>query len=121
MAEIAKNSSEVDLAYQVLAEKGSALNFRELISMVLDAKGRPQHSRGHAMAEVHTQINMDSRFVHLGKGMWGLAEWLPQKGGARNAEDTAATVSDLSLRREKLLAEIQQDYPAAALDAEESE
>ncbi|MDR3591014.1 MAG: DNA-directed RNA polymerase subunit delta [Negativicutes bacterium] len=120
MADIANQLSEVDLAYHVLAEKRTALYFRELISEVLTKKGRPLPSIAHAMAEVHTQINMDSRFVHMGKGMWGLTEWLPQRGG-RAVEETAATISDLSLRREKLLAEIQQDYPAASLDAEESE
>jgi DNA-directed RNA polymerase subunit delta len=119
MAEIAKQMSEVDLAYHVLAEKGTALYFRELITIVLEKKGRPLHSIAYAMAEVHTQINMDSRFVHMGKGMWGLAEWMPQKGG-RVVEDTA-TISELSLRREKLLEEIQQDYPAAASDADEGE
>lgn len=120
MAEVANQMSEVDLAYHVLAEKGSALHFRELISKVLEKKGRLLHSIAHAMAEVHTQINMDSRFVYVGKGMWGLAEWLPQRGG-RALEETAATVSDMSLRREKLLAEIQQDYPLASQEAEESE
>lgn len=120
MAEKAKQMSEVDLAYQVLAERGSALYFRDLITKVLEVKERPIHSIAHAMAEVHTQINMDSRFVHKGKGMWGLAEWLPQRG-VRSVEETAATVSDISLRREKLLAEIQQDYPATPSDAEESE
>jgi len=120
MAEIASQMTEVDVAYHVLAEKGTALHFRELISKVLEKKGRPLHSLAHAMAEVHTQINMDSRFVHMGKGMWGLAEWLPQKGG-RAVEETAATVSGVTLRREKLLAEIQQDYPSTSSDAEESE
>lgn len=120
MAEIAKHMSEVDLAYQVLAESGSALYFRDLITKVLQQKGGPARSIAQAMAEVHTQINMDSRFVHVGKGMWGLAEWLPQRG-ARFVEETAATVSDSSLRREKLLAEIQQEFSAAPPDVEESE
>lgn len=121
MGEMVKQLSDVDAAYQVLAEKGSPMYFRDLIGKVLEGKGRPVASVAHAMAEVHTQINMDSRFVHVGKGTWGLAEWLPQRGG-RAVEETAATVStDSNLRREKLLAEIQQDYPAAAVDAEEGE
>lgn len=120
MAEIDKPMSEVDLAYQVLAENGSALYFRDLITKVLNTKERQRQSLPHAMAEVHTLINMDSRFVHVGKGMWGLIEWMPQRG-PRSTEETAATVSDLSMRREKLLAEIQQDFPAASPENEESE
>lgn len=119
MAEMAKYVSDVDLAYQVLADKGTTMYFRDLIGQVLESKGRPVHSRAHAMAEVHTQINMDSRFVHVGKGMWGLTEWMPQRG-LKTLEETAATVSEANLRREKLLAEIQQDYRVAS-DSEESE
>lgn len=120
MGELGKPVSDVDLAYQVLAEKGSPMYFRDLIGKVLECKGRPVVSQAHAMAEVHTQINMDSRFVHMGKSTWGLAEWMPQRGG-KALEETAATLApDMNLRREKLLAEIQQDYPAAA-DAEEGE
>lgn len=120
MAEMARLVSDVDLAYQVLADKGSALYFRDLISQVLANKTKPIVSQAHAMAEVHTQINMDSRFVHLGKGMWGLAEWMPQRG-TRSLEETAATVSDAHVRREKLLEGIQQDYPVGAADGEDGE
>ncbi len=121
MGEFVKQLSDVDLAYQVLAERGSPMYFRDLIGKVLEGKGRPVASLAHAMAEVHTQINMDSRFAHVGKGTWGLTEWLPQRG-VKVAEETAATVSsDFSLRREKLLAEIQQDFQAAGPEAEESE
>jgi DNA-directed RNA polymerase subunit delta len=121
MGELQKQLSDVDLAYQVLAEKGSPMYFRDLIGKVLEGKGRPVVSVAHAIAEVHTQINMDSRFVHVGKGTWGLTEWLPQRG-SRAVEETAATVSsDANMRREKLLAEIQQDFPAPGLEAEEGE
>ena len=121
MGEMPKQLTDVDVAYQILAAKGSPLYFRDLIDQVLASKGRPVHSLPHAMAEVHTQINMDRRFVHMGKGTWGLSEWLPQRGG-KAAEETAATVSpEVNMRRERLLAEIQQDFPAAAPDAEEGE
>lgn len=120
MVEMAKQLSEVDVAYQILSEKGSALYFRDLITVVLGKKGRPLHSLAHAMAEIHTQINMDSRFVYMGKGMWGLAEWMPRRG-VRYADETHAKVTDNDLRRAKLLAEIQQDYPAVTPDIEETE
>lgn len=121
MGELGRQLSDVDLAYQVLVENGAPMYFRDLIGRVLEGRGRPMVSQGHAMAEVHTQINMDSRFVHMGRGTWGLSEWLPQRGG-KSMEETAATIApDVNLRREKLLAEIQQDYPATAADAEDGE
>lgn len=121
MAELGRQLSDVDVAYQVLAENGSPMYFRDLISKVLESKGRAVHSVAHAMAEVHTQINMDSRFVHVGKATWGLAEWLPQRGFRASEETAAAVVPDVNARRERLLAEIQQEYPAAAPEAEEAE
>ena len=46
-----------------------------------------------------------------------------QSEGLRSAVRSAvvSVSSDSSLRREKLLAEIQQDFPAVGLDAEEGE
>ncbi|MBP2653209.1 MAG: DNA-directed polymerase delta subunit [Firmicutes bacterium] len=121
MADKAQQVSDVDVAYQVLVKQGSTLYFRELIARVLESKGKPVHSIAYAMAEVHTQINMDSRFAHMGKGMWGLTEWLPQRGG-RHIEETAATAeADISVRREKLFADIQQDYSPVTQDIEETE
>ncbi|VBB06365.1 dna-directed rna polymerase subunit delta [Lucifera butyrica] len=120
MADRTRLQSEVDLAYKILQQTGHSLYFRELISQVLNSKQEKVYSMAHAIAEVHTQINMDSRFMHMGKGMWGLTEWMPQRG-VRYMEETAATTSDSHRRREKLLAEIQQDYAATAMEAEEHE
>ncbi|EAX46711.1 RNA polymerase delta subunit [Thermosinus carboxydivorans Nor1] len=113
--------SEVEIAYSILRQVGSAMYFRDLITEVLKIKGRKTQSPAQALAEVHTQINMDSRFVHMGKGMWGLAEWMPQRGGSYQAEETAATVSDASLRRQQLLAEIQQDYTDPMVEPADNE
>ncbi|MBP1763446.1 MAG: DNA-directed polymerase delta subunit [Firmicutes bacterium] len=109
MIENGKRVSEVDLAHAVLAQEGRALYFRDLITKVLERKDGQNHFLPHAMAEVHTQINMDSRFVYMGKGMWGLHEWVPQRGGVVLDENERPAVRGSSgLRREKLLAEIQQ-------------
>ena len=113
--------SESDIAYQILRQAGNPLHFRDLINQVLAEKGGPVYSRGHAMAEVHTQINIDSRFFHAGNGNWGLAEWVPQRGAAasRSAEETPDRSFHSNLRREKLLEEIQQDFVKAPLESEE--
>ncbi|MDP3058314.1 MAG: hypothetical protein Q8N36_02520, partial [bacterium] len=29
-------------------------------------------------AQVHTQLNLDARFAHIGKGYWGLKDWAPK-------------------------------------------
>lgn len=122
MTEIIKQVSEVELAYKILQKIGKAMYFRELITEVLEMKGRRIHSLAHAIAEVHTQINMDSRFVHMGKGMWGLVEWSPQQLSGRSAADKDETVKTTStVRRQKLFEEIQQEYVAASAEPSERE
>jgi DNA-directed RNA polymerase subunit delta len=109
-----ESRSEADIAYQILRQAGSPIHFRDLINQVLAEKGGSTSSRGHAMAEVHTQVNIDSRFLHVGKGSWGLVEWAPQRGVSDRAAEEATDKSFQSnLRREKLLEEIQQDYVKA--------
>lgn len=111
--------SEVELAYQILSRSGQVMYFRDLIKQVLDIKGKRIHSLAHAMAEVHTQINMDSRFVHMGKGMWGLAEWScnhDSRSAAAAMEEAAAASEQNNSRRSKLFEEIQQEYVDGSLE-----
>lgn len=122
MADIMNQVSEVDLAFKLLQKIGKAMYFRELITEVLELKGRKIHSLPHAIAEVHTQINMDSRFVHMGKGMWGLLEWSPQQLSGRSASEKEESVKTSStVRRQKLFEEIQQEYVEASAELGERE
>lgn len=122
MTEIIKQVSEVELAYRLLQKTGKSMYFRELITEVLEMKGRRIHSLAHAISEVHTQINMDSRFVHMGKGMWGLVEWSPQQLSGRSAVEKDESVKTSStVRRQKLFEEIQQEYVAANAEPGERE
>lgn len=116
-----KQVAEVDIAYQILRQSGQAMYFRELINQVLDIKAKPVHSVAHAISEVHTQINMDSRFAHFGKGMWGLVDWAPQNSRRTSGDDSAAAAVPATKRRERLLEEIQQDYVAATVETGETE
>lgn len=67
--------SETDVAYQILREQKSPMHYKELIAAVLDRMGVVPENRGLKMAQIHTEINLDSRFSFLGKGMWGLHIW----------------------------------------------
>lgn len=122
MANTSKNNvDEVNLAYQILKTTGHPLYYRELIDRVVAEKGGLARPSAHIIAEIHTRINLDSRFVHTGKSMWGLTEWSPQRINLREVEEAAAASQD-NVRREKLLAAIQQDFdnedPGSAADAE---
>jgi len=122
MADMMNQVSEVELAFKLLQKIGKAVYFRELITEVLELKGRKIHSLPHAIAEVHTQINMDNRFVHMGKGMWGLLEWSPQQLSGRSASEKEESVKTSStVRRQKLFEEIQQEYVEASAELGERE
>lgn len=97
---------EVDIAHYVLAQAGEPIYFKNLITDVIDKKHKPVQSLSRAISEVYTLVNMDSRFHHMGKGMWGLTEWIPQE--VKRTHAAASTVKVPSKRREKLLEEIQE-------------
>lgn len=70
--------SEADVAYQILREHKAPMHYRELITAVLEHLGRDTTITGSMLAQIHTEINLDSRFDFLGKGMWGLQIWAPK-------------------------------------------
>jgi DNA-directed RNA polymerase subunit delta len=101
--------SGIELAYRVLKERKTDIYFRELLTEVLTVKNVPSYLMKQAMAELHTQVNMDSRFTFKGKGYWGLTEWAPIQRTTGRSEDSSAAVVDetVEFRRNKLQ-EIQQ-------------
>lgn len=124
------NIDEVALAYQILKTVGHPLYYRDLIDRVVAAKGGTGRPPAYVIADIHTRINLDSRFVHTGKSMWGLTEWSPQRISLRETDESATTSQDDSgVRRKKLLAAIQQDFetddgsinsePATLLDGDD--
>lgn len=104
-------SSETDVAYHILSKKGKPLYYKDLIMEVIQKKAKPVQSLSYAISEVYTQINMDSRFQHTGKSMWGLTEWNPaeaKRSSSSSSGSSASTTAKSSRRREKLLESIQE-------------
>ena len=104
-------STETDVAYYILSKKGEPIYYKDLITEAIKKKAKPVQSLSHAIAEVYTQINMDSRFHHVGGSRWGLTEWNPPeaKKSSGSSGSTASTAAAKSTRRrEKLLESIQE-------------
>lgn len=102
-------SSETDVAYYILSKKGEPIYYKDLVTEVIKKKAKPVQALSRAIAEVYTQINMDSRFHHVGKSMWGLTEWNPpETKRSSSAAGTSSSASKSSRRREKLLESIQE-------------
>jgi DNA-directed RNA polymerase subunit delta len=103
--------ADVDLAYFILKQNGNPKYYKDLIMDVLTTKGSISTSGVHGtlISGVYTQITLDSRFVHLGKGVWGLGEWYPKRGVL--VETTSESKENDHFRRHKMLfAEIQDVY-----------
>ena len=107
------NSSEVDVAYYVLSQKGETMYYKDLVMEVIDKTHKPVQSLSGAIAEVYTLINVDSRFQHAGKSMWGLTEWNPpevkRSHSSSSSRTGSASSSKTTRRREKLLEGIQEE------------
>jgi len=109
MVEAEKSVAGIDLAYQILKQRKTDIYFRDLLTEVLTAKKVAPYLMTQAMAELHTQINMDSRFAFKGKGFWGLTEWIPLARTASRSDDVSTGVVEevVEIRRTKLQ-EVQQ-------------
>ena len=102
--------SETDVAHDILSEKNEAMYYKDLVLEVIDKKRKPVQSLSHAISEVYTLINMDSRFHYEGDGKWGLTEWNPPEVKRTHASRASASpASKTSRRREKLLEGIQEE------------
>ena len=94
---MAENISEVDLAYQILSEAGkdNPLYFKKLIRQIIAKKNKVVQNEAAAISEIYTMINMDSRFQHVGDGLWGLTDWYPPET-KRTRSSTTKTVKSAS-------------------------
>lgn len=104
-------ASEVDVAYDILSQRGTPVHYKELIMEVIDKKRKPVQSLPVAISEVYTLINMDSRFQYVGESLWGLTEWNPPetKRAHSSKSSSSSSASKGARRREKLLEGIQEE------------
>lgn len=91
----ARDMSVTDLAYAILKQRGKAMYYKDLIDNILQTKSIAAENQGRLIAQIHTEINLDSRFFHKGQGEWGLRDWVP-KAPARGAKPGPAKVARAS-------------------------
>ena len=102
--------SETDVAHDILSEKNEAMYYKDLVLEVIDKKRKPVQSLSHAISEVYTLINMDSRFHYEGESRWGLTEWVPpevKRSSSRASSGTSKTAITKEAARKKKLESIQ--------------
>lgn len=65
----------VDLAYELLKQTGDAMQYRDIMADIAKKKEFTQEDIIKYIAQLYTEINIDGRFVCVGRGTWGLREW----------------------------------------------
>ena len=101
-----EHMSEMDIAYHILTQKKEPINYKELITEVIESKHKPVQSLAMAISEIYTMMNMDSRFHYEGESKWGLTEWVPpevKRSSSRSAGGASkAGITKEAARKKKL-------------------
>lgn len=114
--EMRPDMSVTDIAFCILKTRGKTIHFKELISEVMRVKAINQENPGRLIAQMHTEISLDSRFIHHGSGEWGLRDW--QSKGSKIVKIRPEAPSEPKKRSRPLLRD---DEEADILDEEEED
>ncbi len=87
-----RETAMVDLAYDLLQEKGEAMLYKDIMAKVSKVKGFTKEETESYIAQLYTEINIDGRFVCVGRNLWGIRAWYPTEQATDSA--IAANVKD---------------------------
>lgn len=123
--ENAQERSMVDIAYDFLQDQGESMAFQEIVKHVGEQKGFST-SDIDMVAHLYTEINIDGRFVCVGRNLWGLKHWFPVEQSsdsavAANVKEDEGLLEDED-EYEELEETEEEDYPVdLLLDDQEHE
>lgn len=80
-----RETAMVDLVYELLYEKGEPMLYRDLLQEVARLKGFTEEEITRFIAQLYTEINIDGRFICVGKSLWGLKKWYPTEQATDSA------------------------------------
>lgn len=112
----------VDIAYDLLKNKGESMIFTEIMKQVAQQKGLSQSQVEKMIAQLYTEINIDGRFVCVGRNLWGLKHWFPLEQSSDSAvaanvkEDDMTIDDDFNDKQES-----EEEYPVDVFVGEETE
>lgn len=72
--ELAKEMPMVDLVYELLNKSPEPIYFRDLTAQIAEIKGLTSEEMLDYMAQLYTEINIDGRFICVGRSLWGIKE-----------------------------------------------
>lgn len=66
-----------EIALRLLRERRQTMHYKDLVHYILSERNESDKATPELIAHVLTQVNLDARFIHMGKGIWGLRDWAP--------------------------------------------
>jgi DNA-directed RNA polymerase subunit delta len=68
-----------EMVYNILKQSGTPMHHKDISNQVIQVLAPDPDAAPKLLARLHTEINLDNRFHHMGSGMWGLREWAPRR------------------------------------------
>ncbi|SFU63787.1 DNA-directed RNA polymerase subunit delta [Alicyclobacillus macrosporangiidus] len=65
----------VELAWEILRTTREPYYFRDLMKEIQELRGMSDEEVMDVIARLYTEINIDGRFVCIGRNVWGLKRW----------------------------------------------
>ncbi len=87
-----------DFAYLILRKAGKPMHFREVANTINTTFNKKAH-----VATCHNELIKDKRFVLVGRGMYGLAEWGRAGGVVRDVINKVISQADSPLTKEEII------------------
>ena len=84
-----REESLIDLAYAILEDRKSAINFNDLLKEIQAVNGISDEELKSRLVQFYTDLNVEGRFLLNQEGGWGLREWYKIE---TIEEETAPTV-----------------------------
>lgn len=66
-----------EIALRLLRERRQTIHYKDLVDHILRERNEAEKASPELIAHILTQVNLDARFIHMGKGIWGLKDWAP--------------------------------------------
>lgn len=82
----------VDIVFELMKEANESLNFSDICKTVQGLKGFSEDDLLDYMTQLYTELNIDGRFICVGRGLWGLREWYTLEQGTDAA--VAASINE---------------------------
>ena len=84
-----REESLIDLAYAILEDRKSAINFNDLLAEIKSYNGMTDAELKERLVQFYTDLNVEGRFLLNQENGWGLREWYKVE---TIEEETAPTV-----------------------------